>query len=138
MKTTQLNTKKTAQHGFTLVELLVGITLIGIVFVSSYSVLNTIIILNQRSRNLSLVTHAAEAKAEDLRSQGYAVLTNGTADFTNELSADISNPKTATVIISEPITGIKDVDILISYNDAGEDQNLRFKTQIGELGVGQY
>ena len=132
-----VGTKK-SQQGFTIIELLVAIAVIGILIPTLVGFVNTLNRFNDRARDMALVNSLAENKAEALRSLGYTGLSNGTTSFASELSTSLGSPKSANYTISTPNTGIKQVDIAISYNDHGSVQTVNYRTYIGELGVGQY
>lgn len=129
--------KKTEQ-GFTIIELLVAIAVIGVLIPTLIGFVNTLNRFNDRARDLALVNSLAENKVEALRSAGYTGLNNGTTSFSSELSTSLGSPKSASYTVSTPNTGIKQVDIVISYNDHGSTQTVNYRTYIGELGVGQY
>ncbi len=127
-----------SEAGFTLVEILVTI-IVGAIFVGSA---NLIIVqhthLGQRGRDLVLANAYVEGKIEELRSQGFSSLSNGTTDITNELPSDLKAPHTASLIISSQSTSIKKAVISLTYNDQGAVRSYSYTTFIGELGVGQY
>ena len=129
--------RKTEQ-GFTIIELLVAIAVIGILVPTLVGFVNTLNRFNDRARDLTLVNSLAENKAEALRSSGYTALNNGTVSFASELSTSLGSPKSANYTVSTPNTGMKQIDIVISYNDHGSTQTVNYRTYIGELGVGQY
>lgn len=130
--------KKNNTAGFTIIELLIAIAVVGILVPTLVSFVNTLNRFNDRARELTVVNSLAENKVESLRSLGYSGLTNGSTSFASELPTTLGNPKSATYSISTPNAGIKQVDLVISYNDHGATQTVNFRTMIGELGVGQY
>lgn len=129
---------KHKQAGFTVVELLIAIAVVGILVPTLAGFINTLNQLNDRARDLVIVNSLAENKTEGLRSMGFTSLTDGTTDFTSELPVTLGSPKSATYAISTPNTGIKQVDTTITYTDHGKTRSATYRTYIGELGVGQY
>jgi hypothetical protein len=79
----------------------------------------------------------AQNKVETLRSAGYNSLNNGTTSFSAELPNIMGSPKSASYTISSPQTGIKQIDISISYTEYKSTKALAYKTYVSELGVGQ-
>lgn len=130
--------QKNNTAGFTIIELLIAVAVVGILIPTLVSFVNTLNRFNDRARDLTLVNSLAENKVESLRSLGYSGLTNGSTAFTSELPPTIGSPKTATYTISTPNAGIKQVDLVINYNDHGTTQSVNYRTMIGELGIGQY
>ncbi len=130
-----MKTKDTA--GFTIGELLVTIALSGIIVGSLSQVTTTYLHLSQRGRYLNLANAYVEAKAETLRNQGYNSLALGTTNISSELPSQLPPIRSASMVISSPFGGIKQVDITVSYKDQGQSNSYGYSTYIGELGVGQ-
>ena len=126
------------QSGFTLVELLVTV-LVSVVLIGGLSIIvNNNVFLTERGRDMVISNSYAENKIEELRSQGYLALTNGTTDVTSELPDELNTPRSASVIVTDVSTGLKLVNLTITYNEQGRSITQDYKTYIGELGVGQY
>jgi prepilin-type N-terminal cleavage/methylation domain-containing protein len=126
------------QAGFTIVELIVTIVLIGLLVPAITMTITTLNLINDRARDLASVHALAENKVESLRSVSFTGLANGTTTFTNELPASLATPRSATYTISAASPALKQVDVSISYNDHGQNRSISYRTYIGELGVGQY
>lgn len=128
---------KRHQGGFTIVELLVAIAVGAIVTASLSQVVTSYIHVAQRGRYLNLANSYAEAKMEALRNTGYNGLSLGTTNVSGELPSQLPPGRSASMTISSPSDGLKEVDISISYNDQGQQNNYSYTTYVGELGVGQ-
>jgi prepilin-type N-terminal cleavage/methylation domain-containing protein len=130
---------KRTQKGFTVVELVVSIVIAGIIIPAVAMGLVNLTVINHHARDLTLASAAVQNKAESLRSMGYNSLNPGTQSFTSELSNTIAGPKTASYTITKdsPTTGIKQIDINISYTEYKSTRTLTYRTYISELGVGQ-
>jgi prepilin-type N-terminal cleavage/methylation domain-containing protein len=126
------------QAGFTIVELLIAIAVMGILVPTLAGLINTMNRLNDRARDLNIVNSLAENKAESLRSMGFSALSDGSTSFATELPVTLGSPKSATYTVSNPHTGIKQVDMTITYTDHNKTETMRYRTYVGELGVGQY
>lgn len=126
------------QNGFTIIELIVSIVVFAILVPAIASFLALLDDMNDRARDTAIINALAENKVESLRSAKYTSLTNGTTDFTSELPQTISKPRSATYQVTAPNSGLKQVDLNITYNDHGRQKTLSYKTYVGELGVGQY
>lgn len=124
------------EGGFTILELVITIALIGIIIPSVYLAINSLLIINKRSRNISLTNIAAENKVESLRSIGYNNIPTGNSTFTNELPSELSKPNSATLNVINS-NGKKVIDINISFKDYNKQRLVQYKTIIGETGVGQ-
>lgn len=123
--------------GFTIVELLVSIAVAGVVIGSLSQVVTSYVHLAQRGRYLNLANSYVEGKVESLRNTGFNSLALGTTSLTGELSSQLPKSRSASMTVTNPNTGIKQVDITISYSDQAQTNSYAYTTYIGELGVGQ-
>ena len=123
--------------GFTVVELLIGVVLTGLSVITFSILINSLNVLNDQARDLTIANGIIEEKIEDLRSQGFVALNDGTNDFTSELPGDFASPKSATYTISTVQPGLKSIKLDINYATSGKDQELDFTTYISELGLSQ-
>jgi prepilin-type N-terminal cleavage/methylation domain-containing protein len=127
------------RDGFTIVELLVSIVIAGVIIPAVTIALTNLSAVNRQARDQTLANFIAQNKIESLRSIGYNALNAGTTSFTSSLPSTMGSPKSASYIITadNPTTGVKKIDISISYTDYGRAHNLSYRTYISELGVGQ-
>ena len=125
------------ESGFTLVELVASIAVIGIVTTSVVSLFGSIQSTQRRTAYMETATRAAQRQMESLRNNNYNNLTAGqTIDFTAQLPATLKN-KTGTVTVSEPNPGLKRVDISIVYYEGTTQQQVNLSSLVGILGITQ-
>ena len=129
---------KKAENGFTIIELLIAIAVVGILVPTLIGFVTTLNRFNDRARDMAVVNALVENKVESLRSIGFSGISEGTTSFANELPNTIGSPRTATYTVTTPNAGIRQIDISVSYDDHGMQQLTTYRTYIGELGVGQY
>jgi type II secretory pathway pseudopilin PulG len=129
--------KTTSEGGFTIVELVITIVIAGIIIPAVTIALTNLTVINLRARDQVLANMLAQNKVESLRSTGYNSLNNGTTSFTSELPNIMGSPKSASYTISTPQTGLKQIDVSISYTEYKIARSVAFRTYISELGVGQ-
>lgn len=125
------------QRGFTIIELLVVITIFGFAVPALAAGVNNLTVLNNRARDLALANLIAENKSEQLRNAGYNSLSTGTVDFSGELPAELASPKSGSYTVTRPTAGLAEINISISYKDYSQIKTVNYKTIVGELGVGQ-
>lgn len=130
-------TKRLNFKGFTIVELIVTIVIMGIIIPAVAIALTNLTVIDYQARDLTLANFIAQNKVETLRSAGYNSLSNGTTSFTAQLPNTMGSPKTASYTVSSPQTGIKQIDVAISYTEYKKTKNINYRTYISELGVGQ-
>lgn len=126
------------QAGFTLVELLVTIVVSGILVSATSVIITNNTKLAQRARDVASATSFAENKIESLRSVGFLGVVPGSTNITNELPAELKDPRSATQDITVDSVSTRKVKLTITYNDQGQQRTYVYTTLIGELGVGQY
>lgn len=124
--------------GFSIIELLIVIAVFGISAGSIITLFTSIQGSQRRSEDLETARYAAELKIESMRNSNYNNLVPGESiDFTNELSADLPGPRTGTVVVSEPESGLRRVDVLVSYNNGPNQREVRLSSVIGAIGITQ-
>lgn len=125
-------------NGFTLVELLITIILIGVVFTGLSSIFISIQEAQVQTGYLESATRAAQRQIESLRNTNYNNLTAGqTINFTADLPATLPSNKSGNVVVSEPSPGIKRVDVTVSYSYGGKDRDVQLSSLIGVIGIVQ-
>lgn len=124
--------------GFTLIELLVTIVIAGFVIAAISSLVISIDSTQRSTELLETATRAGEQQIESLRNNSYNTLVPGTdINFTNQLPARLPTPKNGTVIVTEPIDGVRRVDVTITYRDGDRERNVKLSSLIGQIGIGQ-
>lgn len=127
-----------SQGGFTLIELIVTIALMGLVIAGLVNLFIMIEVSQRKSYHLEIATRAGEAKIESLRNAQYNNLeADSQLDFSSDLPEDLPSPKTGTVSVSEPESGVKRVDVSISYKDGSNTKTVKQSSLIGVIGIGQ-
>jgi len=132
-KRPQLNSK-----GFTLIELLVTVMVLGIVIVSLAGMYYVTQIAEVKSQHYDLAVRAARTEIEDLRNTGYDSLTPGsTINFTSSLPPSLPSGANGSVVVSEPMSGLRRVDVTVTYSEFGDTQTITLSSDIGIIGIGQ-
>lgn len=129
---------KRPEAGFTLTELMVTIVVVAVVVASASTMFLTIQRTQLRTANLESATRSALREIEVLRNQQYNQLEPGsTIDFTDDLPDQLREPRSGTIEISEPTSGLRQVDVTITYRDGNDERTLTFSSLIGVLGITQ-
>jgi prepilin-type N-terminal cleavage/methylation domain-containing protein len=126
------------EKGYSLVELVITIVVFGII---TASVTNLFLTINQsqvRSNYLGTAARAAQREVESLRNNNYNSLTPGSSiDFTNQLPAILPPDKVGTAEVSEPVSGLRRVDVTVTYTYQGKTQSVKLSSLIGVIGITQ-
>jgi prepilin-type N-terminal cleavage/methylation domain-containing protein len=124
--------------GFTIIELLVTIVIAGFIIVAISTLLITTDGTQRSTRLLETAMRAGETQIESLRNNTYNTLEPGVdIDFTNELPSTLIEPRSGRVVVTEPVVGVRRVDVTVSYRDGDRQKNVKLSSLIGQLGIGQ-
>ena len=127
-----------ATNGFTLIELLVTIVVLGLVISTLGGMYYMTQIIQVKSQHYDLAVRAARTEIENLRNNGYDSLTPGSSiNFSLSLPSPLPTNKTGTVAVSEPMPGLRRVDVTVSYTEFGQQQQIILSSDIGVIGIGQ-
>jgi prepilin-type N-terminal cleavage/methylation domain-containing protein len=134
-------------RGFTIMELLVAMAFMGIVLVSLTELFIGLRQINRAANNYTIAVEVGQKYMETYRNTPYANITVGTTDVTSAaLSAypSLLTPRSATTIVGyvdtsgnaqASDTGIKKVEMDISYKDRTGTRQVQFVTQVAEFGL---
>ncbi|HET7060225.1 MAG TPA: type II secretion system protein [Candidatus Saccharimonadales bacterium] len=124
--------------GFTIVELLVAIAVIGIAIGSLTSLFISIRNIQQQTIYADTATRAAQREIETLRNDNYASLTPGQSiDFTSQLTGSLPPGSSGSVQVSQPATDLRRVDVTVTYTADGKQHNTTLSSLIGVIGITQ-
>lgn len=134
----KLKPLKSNGEGFTLVELLVTLVIMGIVATSFAGLYYLMQIAQIRSQHLDLAIQAARTEIESLRNEGYDSLTPGqNINFTSTLPSSLPPNRNGVVTVTEPVSGLRRVDVNVTYTDFGKPVDVELSSDIGIIGIGQ-
>lgn len=131
--------------GFTVVELALTITVIGIFLAVFYLLYNAVDTITKRSLDLIVASDHAYAKLQEYENEAWASLptvsTTSAEDFTTQLNAVLYPPRSANVYVtctdgtaSCGTPTIKKVRVVITYYPS---QSVEYSTFIQQIGAGR-
>jgi len=130
-RTAQRARRKLGDAGFTAVELIVGIVLMGILMMGFLTVFPLGMRSVQKGEGLSQATSLAQDAVERLKQ-----LPRTDPDLVAGTHVDPDNPiggvfnRTWDVVDDTPLAGMKTVTIAIQYSDNGIPRNIRLSTYL--------
>ncbi len=128
----------TNQSGLTLIEVVITILVLGLVANSISTLFAVIQQMQLQTRYLESATYAVQTEIESLRNMNYSNLEPGeTIDFTDDLPSDLPPGSEGTVVISEPVSGLRRVDVAITYPLQDTTRTVKVSSLIGILGITQ-
>lgn len=124
--------------GFTIPELLVTILFMGLAFIGITQLYLAVQRIQDRTAYVQIASHAAQTEIESLRNDNFNALTDGqNIDFTAQLPGNLPGPKSGSVAVSEPMPGLKRVDVTVQYSDHGNAKQVELTSLIGIIGISQ-
>lgn len=130
--------KRRGEEGFTLVELITAVVVLGIIGTSITALFLNIQQIQISTNYLESATRAAQREIESLRNSNYNNLTPGsTITFTDQLPDDLPSGKTGTVVVSEPSPGVRRVDVTVTYTHEDTPRKVEMSSLIGVIGITQ-
>lgn len=126
------------RDGFTLVELLVTIIVIGLVFAGLSNIFISIQRAQVQTSYLESATRAAQRQVESLRNSNYNSLVVGeNINFSDSLPDTLPSNSTGNVVVTEPSPGLKRVEVTVSYTYGGDSRDVTLSSLIGVIGIVQ-
>lgn len=127
-----MNKIKTAEEGFTVVELLVMLAVLVIIFTTFASSFSTIQTINKKASDVNIANQIAFAKVQEYENKPYSSLTNTTPqgslvqveDFTSSLPSTLQKPRSAIVYINTVSSSLKQVVVDVEYGDSTAQKHI--------------
>lgn len=119
--------------GFTLLEVLIAVMIIGVGFMAAASMQGTSVSGNSRSAYMTAATYLAEDKLEELRNTDYMAITQAGSPENNidELGAAGGiYSRSWTVVNDSPGLLMKTVAVTVNWNERGASHTLTMYTVI--------
>lgn len=130
------------QQGVSLPESLLVIVILGSIVFLMANIPNAMMLIT-RSRHMSLAREVATKQIEDKRAISYANLVNDNSPISDSrLSLLPQGSGTVTVEDCDPAVctaeeAVKQVTVMVSWQDNNKPQSISLKTMIGEGGINQ-
>jgi type II secretory pathway pseudopilin PulG len=126
------------QAGFGIPEIIIAIVLLGAVSLALTGMFRGILYIQSAAQHQKSATLAAQRQIESLRNSNFNDLVAGsTVNFNAELPSTLPSPKTGIVSVSEPVSGLKRVDVTVTYRHSGQDKQVKVSSTIGIIGITQ-
>lgn len=127
-----------AQSGFGLVEVIMAISLLAVTSLALTGMFRSILYIQSAALYQKSATLAAQRQIESLRNSNYNDLAAGsTINFSSDLPSNLPNPKTGSAAITEPVSGLKRVDVTVTYSHGTSTKTVKVSSMIGIIGITQ-
>jgi prepilin-type N-terminal cleavage/methylation domain-containing protein len=135
-----LKNYKNFQSGFSLVELILVVMVVGFIVVLFINLPNSIGLIG-KSHNLSLAKDIARQEIEDVRSQSYDNLADGTVALSDARLSSLNSGSAQEIISDCPVSicpnneQLKQVLIEVDWKETGISKNIRITTFVAKNGL---
>lgn len=135
----------TDERGFSIIELMTTLAVLSWVMLTIITFMIQIDgILDKTERRLTAITTMYE-KYQEYETKSFATLTQGSSasnyeveDFTDDLPADLREPRSAKVFIRDVTPTLKKIDVRITYKESPtKNRTINISTGVQESGVGR-
>ena len=130
---------KRSVNGFTMIELIVTMAFAGIVIVALSELFTGLRQTNRAANNYTVAVQVAQQLIEKFRNTPYSSIVVGTTDVTSSALTPYPNlltPRSATTTVTlVDASGLKQVDVAVSYKDRTGTKNIQLSTIISYKGV---
>ncbi len=132
----QANKNTPIQNGFTLIEVLVTVFLIGVSLVL-YEATSKTVVTNRMNRYRESALRIADKKMQSLRTTSFASLPS-TGSFTDSQMSEIPNGA-GNITVTDLNSKTKDVKVTVTYlnQQTNQTQSVDLETYITQGGIGQ-
>jgi len=127
-------TKRSHEHGITLIELVVSIT-VGAIFIAS--IIGLFIAIGSSQRNvwyLDVATRTARSEIENARAKGVNLLTEGNTDITNNLPSALPQDATGVMNVGSVFAGRSRL-VTVTITWSGGAKNVTLTGVVGRKGL---
>lgn len=130
--------RKANNAGFTLVEMVVGITVAGMIVVALSNLLVSNDSLATRSKGYAKATSFSRNYMEGLRNTDFGALNTGTTTIADsELPDEIPEPRSATYEVVQLEPDLKQINFSLQYEVNDQDQYIEYSTMVNLYGATQ-
>lgn len=133
------------EQGFSIIELMTTLAILSWIMLTIITFMIQIDgILDKTERRLTAITTLYE-KYQEYETKSFTTLTQGSSsnsyeveDFTDDLPADLREPRSAKVYIRDVTPTLKKIDVRISYKESPtKNRTINISTGVQESGVGR-
>lgn len=133
------------QDGFSLVELLITLIVIGVAFGAFVTTFTAIQNINKKSIDINTANALAFAKVQDYENTNFNSLTSTTPqgtlvqveDFSNTLPTTLQTPRVGKVYINTVSPTLKQIVVDITFGSGGDQRRVQYADFIQKNGLGR-
>jgi prepilin-type N-terminal cleavage/methylation domain-containing protein len=133
------------QSGFSIVELLITLVIIGITFGAFMVTFTTIQNINKKALDVAAANNVAFAKMQDYENQAFNTLPTTTPqgslkmveDFSSSLPTSLQSPRVGQVFVNTVSGSLKQVVVNVSFGSGGAQRQIQYANFIQSNGLGR-
>ncbi len=125
---TSRRARRTRRRGFTLVEMMVAILLLGVGMMALAALTTTVTRANVQSSSRTVASSLAQERMERFRTEPYATIAAGNDA---RMVDGVAYSRTWTVATNDPAPGLKTVSVTVSWSTRGKPHSSTLTTILG-------
>jgi prepilin-type N-terminal cleavage/methylation domain-containing protein len=132
-------------RGFTVIELLITLLVVGIVFLSFTTTFAAVSNISQKGSDIALASQAAFGKLQEYENLNYNSLPNTTPtgslqqveDFSASVPSNLESPRSGLVYINTSSNTLKQVVVRVTFGSGPTQRYIEYTTFIQKQGLGR-
>ncbi len=136
---------KNSQEGFSVVELLITLIIIGTAFGAFMIIFTSIQSINKKGLDISSANSLAFAKSQEYENKSFAAITAtspaGTLveveDFSSSLPTTLASPRVGKVYVNTSSATLKQVVVNVTFGSGSEQRQIQYADFIQAKGLGR-
>lgn len=137
--------KKTSEDGFSIVELLITLIIIGIAFGAFATTYTAIQNINKKAIDINIANGLAFAKMQDYENKNFTSLPATTPtgslqqveDFSSSLPSTLQSPRSGIVYVNTVSPTLKQVVVNITFGSGDSQRQIQYANFIQKNGLGR-
>jgi len=142
---TSMSMLKSSEEGFSIVELLITLIVIGVTFGAFLTIFTNIQNINKKATDINTANALAFAKVQQYENTAYTSLPvtapSGTLveieDFSGSLPTTLQSPRVGKVYMNSMSTTLKHVVVSIEFGDGSAKRTIQYANFIQKNGLGR-
>lgn len=122
-----------SEKGFTLIELMIALTVLAISLLGTESVIISIARNRASARKVSVATNLCQAKIEEMRSLGYGAIVNSIETNLNEEGSSGGIFSRYVGVSTGPVPRTKVVQVIVFWRDLMRIRSISMRTMVADI-----
>ena len=137
--------EKDNQAGFSVVELLITLIIIGVAFGAFTVIFTTIQTINKKATDISVANTLAFSKMQEYENKTFSAINTTSPygslilveDFSSTLPSSLQSPRVGQVFVNTVSASLKQIIVNVTYGNSADQRQLQYADFIQTNGLGR-